>query len=196
MEFRPEGGPMSKSRIFLTAACLLALAMGMAAAAPKDYYFPEVKVDVTVERDGSFLVDEYRTFEFEGDFSYAYIVIPLQVDRQGVRRDVAVSEFAVADEQGRALRTELGEAGGRFTAKWFYSARDERRTFHIRYRVTGGIVSYADVSELYWQAIGDAWDKPAGNVRVTVILPGPVANKEELNVWGHGPLAGWAEVVD
>jgi uncharacterized membrane protein len=184
------------SKFFLTAACLLALAPAVAAAAPKDYYFPEVKVDVTVERDGSFLVDEYRTFEFEGEFSYAYIVIPLRVERQGVLREVEVSGIAVTDEQGKALRTEIGEDGGRLTVKWFYSARDERRTFHIRYRVTGGIVSYADVTELYWQAIGDAWDKPAGNVRVTVILPGPVANKEELNVWGHGPLAGWAEVVD
>ncbi|MBE3129897.1 MAG: DUF2207 domain-containing protein, partial [Acidobacteria bacterium] len=184
------------SKIFLTAACVLTLALAVAAAAPKDYYFPEVKVDVTVERDGSFLVDEYRTFEFEGSFSYAYIVIPLRIERLGVRRDIEVSGIAVTDEQGMALRTEIEEDGGRLTAKWFYSAHDERRTFRIHYRVTGGIVSYADVTELYWQAIGDAWDKPARNARVTVILPGPVAKKEELNVWGHGPLAGWAEVVD
>lgn len=184
------------SKMFLTAACLLALSMPASAAAPKDYYFPEVKVDVTVAIDGSFLVDEYRTFEFEGSFSYTYIVIPLRVERLGVRREVEVSGLAVTDEQGMALRTEIGEEGGRLTAKWFYSARDERRTFHIHYRVTGGIVSYADVTELYWQAIGDGWDKPARNVRVTVTLPGPVAKKEELNVWGHGPLAGWAEVID
>lgn len=176
-----------------TAAILLPAAAG---AAAKDHYFPEVRVDIAVQSDGSFLVDEYRTFAFEGSFSYAYIVIPLRVERQGVPREVAVSEVAVTDEPDRALRTELGEEGGRLTAKWFYSARDELRTFHIHYRVTGGITDYADVTELYWQAIGDGWDKPAGNVRVTVTLPGLVPKKEDLGVWGHGPLAGWAEVVD
>ena len=187
----------SKTALALASAAMAALLFpATTAAAAKDYYFPEVRVDISIASDGTFLVDEYRTFEFEGGFSFAYVVIPLRVERLGIRRDVSVSEFAVTDEQGQALRTKLGEEGGRLTAKWFYSARDERRTFHIHYRVTGGIVSYADVTELYWQAIGDSWDKPARNVRVTVILPGPVAKKEELNVWGHGPLAGWAEVVD
>ncbi|MBE0710984.1 MAG: DUF2207 domain-containing protein, partial [Candidatus Aminicenantes bacterium] len=190
---------MRTSRTFLalTAAAVAVLAfMASAAAAPKDYYFPEVRVDISIAGDGTFLVDEYRTFEFEGSFSYAYIVIPLRVESSGLRRDVTVSDLAVTDEQGRALRTELGEEGGRLTAKWFYSARDERRTFRIHYRVAGGITSYQDVTELYWQAIGDGWEKPARNIRVTVTLPAPVAKKDELNVWGHGPLAGWAEVVD
>ena len=184
------------SKALLTAACLVALSMPASAAAPKDYYFPEVRVDISIASDGTFLVDEYRTFEFEGSFSYAYIVIPLRVERSGRLREVSVSELAVTDEQGQALRTEIAEEGGRLTAKWYYSARDERRTFHIRYRVAGGITGHQDVTELYWQAIGDGWDKPARNIRVTVTLPDPVARKEDLNVWGHGPLAGWAEVVD
>ncbi|MCJ7484586.1 MAG: hypothetical protein MUQ25_00270, partial [Candidatus Aminicenantes bacterium] len=117
---------MRTSRTFLalTAAAVAVLAfMASAAAAPKDYYFPEVRVDISIAGDGTFLVDEYRTFEFEGSFSYAYIVILLRVESSGLRRDVTVSDLAVTDEQGRALRTELGEEGGRLTAKWFYSAR-------------------------------------------------------------------------
>ena len=97
------------SKAFLTATCLLALSMPVSAAAPKDYYFPEVKVEVTVASDGTFLVDEYRTFEFEGSFSYAYIVIPLRIERLGVRREVEVSGLVVTDEQGMPLRMELDE---------------------------------------------------------------------------------------
>ncbi len=187
----------SKAALALAAAALAVLLFpATAATAPKDYYFPEVRVDISIKSDGTFLVDEYRTFEFQGSFSYAYVVIPLRVERSGLRREVSVTELAVTDEKDQTLRTELAEEGGRLTAKWFYSARDERRTFHIRYRVAGGIASHQDVTELYWKAIGDGWDKPARNIRVTVTLPGPVAKKEELNVWGHGPLAGWAEVVD
>ncbi|MCK7480498.1 MAG: DUF2207 domain-containing protein [Candidatus Moduliflexus flocculans] len=180
------------------AAALLAAAVlpRSARAAEKDYYFPEVRIEVAVERDGSFLVDEFRTFEFQGKFSYAFVVVPLRVERQGVAREVSVSEFAVTDEQGSPLVTGIENDGERLTAKWFFTARDERRTFHIRYRVTGGITSYPDVTELYWQVIGDGWDKPAQNVRATVVLPEPVASQEDLRVWGHGPLSGWAEVVD
>ncbi|RPI97409.1 MAG: DUF2207 domain-containing protein, partial [Candidatus Aminicenantes bacterium] len=140
----------------LIAAILLAgsIRPPAASATDKDYYFPEVRVEVAVERDGSFLVDEFRTFEFRGRFSFAYIVIPLRIDRPGVEREVSISEIEVTDEQGQGLRTEISEKGGELTARWFYSARDERRTFRIHYRVSGGISSYSDATELYWQVIG------------------------------------------
>ena len=182
----------------LIAAALLAGSIGppAASAQEKNYYFPEVRIEVAIERDGSFLVDEFRTFEFKGEFSFAYIVIPLRIDRPGARREVSVSDIAVTDEQGQALRTEVSEKGGELTARWYYSARNERRTFHIHYRVSGGITSYPDATEFYWKLIGDGGDKPARNVSATVVLPAPVASKSDLLVWGHGPLAGWAEVVD
>ncbi|MFO7732814.1 MAG: DUF2207 domain-containing protein, partial [Candidatus Aminicenantes bacterium] len=178
---------------------LLAALWALSAAVPasaKDYYFPEVRIAISVERDGTFLVDEHRTFEFEGDFSFAFLTVPLRTERRGYRTEVSISGFEVRDERGNALRTETGIESGRFRARWYYSARNERRTFHIRYRVHGGITSYPDVSELYWQAVGDEWDKPAGDVTVTVILPEPVEKPGDLLVWGHGPLAGRSEIVD
>jgi len=102
----------------------------------------------------------------------------------------------VTDERGEALRTEVERRGVELTAKWYYAARNERRTFHIRYRVTGGITSYVDATELYWQAVGTAGDRPARNVQVTVSLPEAVPSRSDLLVWGHGPLTGWAEVID
>ncbi len=182
----------------LVAAVILAVSTGPAAAsgADKDYYFSQVRVEVAVERNGSFLVDEFRTFEFQGSFHYAFVVIPLGIERGGVRADVKITDLSVMDEQGQPLKTEISENDRELTAKWFYSAQDERRTFHIHYRVAGGITSYPDVTEFYWQVIGDGWDKPARNIQATVILPGPVPSKADLLVWGHGPLAGWAEVVD
>ncbi|HDT12950.1 MAG TPA: DUF2207 domain-containing protein, partial [Candidatus Aminicenantes bacterium] len=183
----------------LVAAAVLAAwtaGPGAVPARAKDYYFPEVRIEITVDRDGSFLVDERRTFEFQGRFSYAYIAIPLRLERQGVRRDVDISGLSVTDERGRAMRTEVVERSGVLTAKWFYTAQDEKRTFRIRYHVSGGITSYPDVTELYWQVIGDGWDRPARDIRATVILPAPVPSKDDLLVWGHGPLSGRAEIVD
>jgi uncharacterized membrane protein len=188
--------PSTNAVLAIIGALVVLFGPAAPGAAAKDYYFPQVRVEVAIERDGSFVVDEYRTFQFDGSFSYAHVAIPLRVERLGVRRNVNVSELVVTDERGGALRTEFTEKGGVLTAKWFYSARDERRTFHIHYRVTGGITSYPDVTEFYWQVVGDGWDRPAADVRATIKLPEPVPSREDLHVWGHGPLAGWAEVVD
>lgn len=193
MDRRTRPGRALRAAIGLVAAWA---AVPAAAAADKDYSFPQVRIEISVEPGGDFVVDEFRTFEFEGSFTYAYVVIPLRIERPGERRAVAVTGLSVADERGRTLRTEIGEDGGEITAKWFYAARDERRTFHIRYRVGGGITTYGDVTELYWKAVGDGWERPARDVRITVTLPQAVPSRDDLRVWGHGPLTGWAEVVD
>ncbi|MFH1077655.1 MAG: hypothetical protein V1745_00005, partial [Patescibacteria group bacterium] len=53
----------------LAIVCALAAA---ASAGAKDYWFPRVVVDVTVNADGSFQYRESRTYEFEDDFTFAY----------------------------------------------------------------------------------------------------------------------------
>src|SRR4030066_150845 len=70
---------------------------------------------------------------------------------RGVGRDTPVPDSAGTDEEGRTLRTKSEESGRQLRAKWFYSAADERRTFRIRYRVTGGITTYPDAPDLSWQ---------------------------------------------
>ncbi len=165
-------------------------------ASPKDYYFPEVRIIVSIERDGSFLVDESRTFEFEGTFSAAWYTLPLSVSRGGRRYSISIEEFRVWDENGAPLRMEKSTSGGIYKAEWFFRATDTRRTFRIHYRVRNGIISYPDVSELYWQMIGQGWDRPTQNVSVTVTLPENTSRREDILVYGHGPLSGWAEIVD
>jgi len=168
----------------------------LARAQSKNFYFSEVMIDVRVARDGSFTVDEYRTYDFQGSFSWAKLWIPLRVDREGYRYDVAIEGFHILDEQGRPLRTEIAQSRDQFEAKWYYSASNIKRTFHFHYILRGGITSYPDVSELYWQIIGDGWDKPAQNIVIDVYLPQEVKNREEILVYGHGPLSGRAEIID
>jgi uncharacterized membrane protein len=165
-------------------------------AAPKDFYFPEVKISVSLERDGSFVVDEYRTFEFEGSFSAAWYTLPLSIERKGYHYDIALEEFAVRDETAQELPLEVSTSGSVYKAEWSFRAADEQRTFHIHYRIRKGVFSYPDVSELYWQIIGEGWDRPTRSVVITATLPAEAPSKEDILVYGHGPLSGWAEVVD
>jgi uncharacterized membrane protein len=186
-------------RVCLVGLIGWAVSAGAAAgleAVPKDYYFPEVRISVAIERDGSFVVEEFRTFDFEGRFSAAWYTLPLTVERKGYGYDIGLEDFEVRDQDGRKLPLDISASGGTTKAEWNFQAADERRTFHIRYRVRGGIFSYSDVSELYWQMIGVGWDRPTGQVSVEVVLPEAAPGKEDILVYGHGPLSGWAEVVD
>ena len=188
---------VQRRRLSILALCAFFGASGAGLeAAPKDYYFPEVKISVNLEGDGSFVVDEYRTFDFEGSFSAAWYTLPLSVERKGYRYDIALEEFEVRDENGQKLPFEASTSGGVYKAEWSFKAADEQRTFHIRYRIRRGVFSYPDVSELYWQMIGEGWDRPTRKVGITVTLPAEAPRQEDILVYGHGPLSRWAEVVD
>jgi uncharacterized membrane protein len=192
IKFRPSRWALS----ILTLSVFLGGTVSALEARPKDYYFPQVRIAVAIEPDGSFLVDEFRTFDFQGSFSAAWYTLPLSVKREGYRYSVSIEDFEIKDENGQPLRKDVSTAGGIYRAEWSFRAADERRTFHIHYRVRKGIISYPDVSELYWQMIGDGWDRPTQDVAVTVTLPERVARPDDLLVYGHGPLSGWAEIVD
>ena len=130
-----------------------------------------------------------RTYAFQGSFSWAQLWIPLQVTRDGRKYDITVENFRILDEDGTPLRTEINRSSRRMEVKWHYSAADEERTFHIGYTVKNGIASYPEVTELYWQVIGDGWDRPTRSVEVKVFLPVDVpSDKELLVIWARPPF--------
>jgi len=195
---------MKRKIVLLTAASTFMIAgillffssQNRAEAQSKNFYFPEVKIEIHVARDGSFSVDEYRTYDFRGSFSWATLWIPLHLNRGSHIISIELEEFKILDEKGMPLRMETSRRSDGFEAKWYYRASNQRRTFHIHYRVQGGVYSYPDCSELYWQVIGSGWDRPTGRATATVHLPEPVSSKDDLLVYGHGPLSGMSEIVN
>jgi len=184
-------------KVFIAVALAAGALAGPAPGAQtKNYFFPEVKIEIRIAADGSFTVEEERTFEFRGRFSWASMWLPTRYDRGSLSYRVAIEDFSVLDASGGALRTEVSTPGERFEAKWFYSASNEKRTFRLRYSVRGAVFSYPDITEIYWQAIGGGWEKPTRNASITVHLPAPVASKDDLLVYGHGPLSGVATILD
>lgn len=182
--------------VVLTALAVSTGGPGSARAASKDFYFPQVRIEIAVAADGSFVVDEYRTFEFRGEFRWATYGLSTRTDRGGYRQDVSIDDFSVADGNEARLPAVVTRTTDRVEARWDFQARNERKTFHIRYRVSGGVLRHADACELYWQAIGDGWDKPTEAAVATVRLPAPAAEIKDLLVFGHGPLSGVARIED
>ncbi len=67
---------------------------GPARAADKDYHFPDVRIAIQVDRDGTFTVEERRTYDFRGSFSWADLTIPLAFGRHGPSGVVAIEGFS------------------------------------------------------------------------------------------------------
>jgi hypothetical protein len=84
------------------------------------------------------------------------------------------------------------EAGG-VQVRWNYWARDEEREFRFSYRLDGAVSRHDDVAELYLKIVGDAWDRPMGQVVVDLHLP--EGNTAPVEAWAHGPLFGDVRIL-
>jgi uncharacterized membrane protein len=172
----------------LFAACALLFAAAPAAA--KSYAVDRIENDVVVDSDGTLRITEQITFRYKGRYKFAYRNIPL---KPGERlSDVRVSEGGTEYVQSRSkragnFRVEPREGEQRIT--WYYRARNESRTFTIRYALSGSAKRHPDVAEVYVQFVGDQWDRPIGEVRSRLHLPDGV-DPADVRAWAQGPLHG------
>ena len=200
--------------ILLVVVAAIALPIGIPiwlAVTEKSYDFPEVQIDATVQPDGSLDLVERRTFNFDGEFSFAFFTV--------AESPSLVEGFTV--REGDRVIPITDESSYEFKARWNFHADDEERTFTISYRVRCAVDVWADTAHLNWQFIGTGWEVPTDHAFVRVHLPGaatnpnkvpradtcpaetpapsvetrPLAEGETL-AWGHGPLGGEVRIPD
>lgn len=182
---------------FVAVLLMLTLASAHGATAlAKDFTFPEVRIDARIFPDGSMEVLERRSYEFSGEFHWASWWMP-SPKRQTVNI-LSLGEPGKSYIEGQSESPgtyQVSRGQDRVDVKWFYSAKDEVRTFEIRYLVKNAVTVYDDGAELYWKFIGDGWDKKANKVDVTVRLP-EGTTRSPTRAWAHGPLWGVVEILD
>lgn len=164
----------------------------------RSFYFPSVIIDAEVFPDGSMSITEKRTYSFNGTFRGAWGFINRTGNTEII--DVRVGESGMPYRQV-AVGTQ--DIPGTYYVEymrdqvyidWSYSASNEQRTFIIEYLVKNAVIVHDDVAELYWEFIGDQSDVRTNYAQITLTLPGG-ANREEIRVWGHGPLYGDVSIV-
>ncbi|MCK4777269.1 MAG: DUF2207 domain-containing protein [Actinomycetia bacterium] len=181
--------------VFILFLSVFLFSAGNSIVEAKDYSFPSIKITVNINENGSFDFTEERTYRFDGSFSWA----DYNLKKEGSR---SITGFTVSEgskvyvDSDIAVQPQgsLSMGSSSIYAKWDYGARDEERTFTIKYHVIGGIKSYSDVAEFNWKFIGKEWDKRIGDLEVLVNLP-PGASKDEIAAWAHGPLYGNVEIL-
>lgn len=159
--------------------------------ADKSYQMSKVQIKAQLQADGSMEVSEYRTYNFEDDFRYAYRTFPKS-------EKVSFSDFDITENNRNYLLSDT-EKPGTFWIKekksytevrWFFRAENEKRTFTIRYTVNDAVVRFRDAAVLHFQFIGEEWNKSSWNVSLELIPPVSLS-RQEVKVWPHGPL--WME---
>ena len=188
--------------------------LGVACFGGKSYEFSDVRIDATVLPDGSLDLVEQRTFDFDGDFSFAFFTIEWPPER--------IEDFRVT-EGGRELPvTSESTPGSQTRFRWSFAAEDEERTFTISYRARCAVDVWADTAHLLWQFIGRGWDVPTRHASIRLHLPGAATNPKRIErpvepcpatapaanvktrplepgetlAWGHGPLGGEVRIPD
>lgn len=153
----------------------------------KEYSIPELRIEVSVNPDGTVTITEHRTYVFDGDFSWANYELP----KSGFSaiRNIQVSENGSdfvnlnTEEPGTFL---VEESSRSFNIKWFYEAEDEERIFTISYTLEGAVVIGPEWSELFWNYAAAGREKSTDELSILFQLPEVVADSN-LHSWVREP---------
>jgi uncharacterized membrane protein len=182
-------------RRFLGIICLL-IAL-QPASAEKRWAIKNVEINANVDSAGYLWVEENRTYQFWGKFSYAFYELPLadllEVDQIQVLENGEPYQLSNEKTPGTFLIERSDE---KIHIRWQFRGETQQlpasgnsREFTLRFRVLGTVRVHRAVAELYCKFVGTGWDRASEKVRVTIQLPQKI-RREEIRAWAHGPLHG------
>ena len=156
-------------RIFLLGALLTFV--GLTESSAKSYEIPEIRIEVSINEDGTILITEHLTYDFDGSFSWAQYQLP----RQGFTgiRDIKVSETGKVyvnknDEQRGTF--SISESDEYIRLKWHFNAEDERRTFSVSYTLEGALTIGPKWSQFFWNYLSDEREKSTNQLDISIKL--------------------------
>ncbi len=163
----------------------------------KSYSITQDVYNITLNSDKSASVFEELTYNFDGSFSWAEFEIPTISGSGKYSYNVPIRNFTIAASDGSVVSIlEEQLRSDSYYVKWGYSAIDESKTFLISYTIDDVIQKYTDVAEFYRKIIGPDWTVSHNNIDITVNLPAAIGSKDDIYVYGHGPLSGDSRIVD
>jgi uncharacterized membrane protein YgcG len=128
---------------------------------------------IVVEKDGTLDITERIDAHFTGSWNGIYRVVPLSYrNGAGLNWSVRIELVGATDQDGTPLRTEVEFRNTKAKFKmWVPGAHDASRSVVLHYRIRNGLRFFEEHDELYWNATGDEWDVPLGQVTAEVVLP-------------------------
>ncbi len=186
---------MKKIALFFIAVTILASFWSMSVVHAKTVRIPSVDMVFTILPDGSAYVQENRTIEFDGDFTFGFYEIPKMgygsIENVSVAEGDQYYQYESSASYNPGTFT-LSDTGHSIRIDFYFSALNETRTFTVRYSIKDVVTVYQDYGELYWKLQGDGWDFNIGEYSAVVNWKSPIP-MDNYFIWAHGPL--WGEFV-
>ena len=195
---RPTGTRWLGLWALLTFAIATAGLSAPSVALAKSIEIADLRIVGTFDVRGDLHVDEVRTIDVSGSYSWVEWRLNTQgheLDVTGVAvqdpndptKDVALAKTDPgAESQGQYSVSQDGDAVVVHVA---IDATDQLYRIRLSYSVVGVATRWSDCSELYWMAVGADTSIPTRHVEVDVVPPASVSAAEVM-FWGHGPLNG------
>jgi len=182
----------------------------------KWYALPKTTIRAELFHDGSMQVVEERTYDFHGDYRFAYrdflvhsdqAVSPMRTAPYDIAdfrvcegaicfRELSLKEANASDPRSNPDHTYVViPSKDKIRLQWHFRATSTTNTYTISYRVLNAVTTQSDVDELYWQWIGSEWDLAHKNVSATLSFPQDV-QYGNIQAWAHGPLSGRVSISD
>src|ERR1700693_145398 len=158
------------ARAFLLLIAILALAAPLAA---KSWRVSNFQDTITVNPDGSALVNETITLNFVGEWHGIHRTIPIEYPGpNGTNYQLFVKVTSITDENGRKLKYDSSTSGAYRDLKIYIpNAVNATRTVEIAYRVRNGTRFFDGYDEFYWNVTGNDWPVPIDHAAASVRFP-------------------------
>ena len=157
--------------------------------AAKRYDLDDFRIRAEIQPDGRVTVSEAITYDFDGRFSYAFRTIPLKPGE-------SISEIRLLDARHSLVASSSREpgtyqvrrSGSGVEIRWNFRARNEQRTFHIDYTLSGAVRKHPDTAELWWAFVGSDWSRPFRHIEARIEFVSESSPADvETRAWWRGP---------
>ncbi len=155
-------------------ALLLAIILVIALpAAAKSWRISNFQDTITVNPDGSTLVNETITLNFVGAWHGIHRTIPIEYPGpNGTNYQLFVNVTSITDENGAKLKYDSSTSGAYRDLKIYIpNAVDATRTVEIAYRVRNATRFFDGYDEFYWNVTGNDWPVPIDRAAASVHFP-------------------------
>jgi len=159
-------------------------------------------IKTEIAQDGSMNTVEDLSFDISGKYNGVYKDISF--DKGEGISNITVSELKGGEASYKEVKSASNGDKGVYSIerksnsvrlKIYSPSKDEIKNFRISYKIPGAAKKYNDIGELYWKFIGSDNETKIENLQISLVLP-KGATKEEMKVFGHGPLDGAWRIQD
>jgi uncharacterized membrane protein YgcG len=196
-----HGIPGIPQRLFKALLLATVLAVGASSAAAKSWRVSDFQDTITVNPDGSALVNETITLNFDGEFHGIHRTIPIEYPGpNGTNYRLFVTIISITDETGAKLRYDSSISGDYRDLKIYIpNAINTTRIVEIAYRVRNATRFFDsndkdnDVEshdEFYWNVTGNDWQVPIDHASASVHFPAEASGALSLRAQAFTGIYG------